>query len=91
MGLYQASRMSAHFSMSKMYGYSSSERLVAGTLQNLHVILVEVNGVVKTEVNAGTETIRSHVYFWFSITVALLCPPPGDLPHPGIHPGFLHL
>ena len=53
MGLYQASRMSAHFSMSKMYGYSSSERLVAGTLQNLHVILVEVNGVVKTEVNDG--------------------------------------
>ena len=67
------------------------KRLVAGKFPNLYVILVEANGVVKTEVNAGTETIRSHVYFWFSITVALLCPPPGDLPHPGIHPGFLHL
>ena len=86
MGLYQASRMSAHFSMSKMYGYSSSERLVAGTLQNLHVILVEVNGVVKTEVNDGTETIQSSVYFWFSITIVLLCPPPEDLTHPGIKP-----
>ena len=60
--------------------------LVAGTLQNLHVILVEDNGIVKTKVNDSTETIQSSVYFWFSITVALLCPPPGDLTHPGIQP-----
>ena len=65
------------------------KRSVARTLQNLHVILVEVNGVVKTEVNDGTETIINYsisVYFWFSITITLLCPPPGDLPHPRIQP-----
>ena len=65
------------------------KRSVARTLQNLHVILVEVNGVVKTEVNNGTETIRNYLIsanFWFSITITLLCPLPGDLPHPGIQP-----
>ena len=62
------------------------KRVVAGTWQNMHVILVEVNEVLKTEVNDSTETIWSSVYFWFSVTIELPCPPPGDLPHPGIQP-----
>ena len=33
------------------------KRVVARTLQNMHVILVEVNEVLKTEVNDSTETI----------------------------------
>ena len=33
------------------------KRVGAGTLQNMHVILVEVNEVLKTEVNDSTETI----------------------------------
>ena len=60
------------------------KRVVAGTLQNMRVILVEVNGVLKTEVNDSTETIWSSVHFWFSVTIALPCPPPGNLPRPGI-------
>ena len=87
MGLYQTSRMSAHFSMSEKYGYSILlKKLLAGTLQNLHVILDEVNRIVKINVNAGTESIQSSVCFCFSIAIALSCPPPGDLPLPGIQP-----
>lgn len=91
MGLYQASRMFTYFSMSEMYGYSSSEKVSGRNIADLHVILVEVNGVLKTEVNDSTETIRSSVYFWFSITIALPCPAQGIFPTQRSSPGLLRL
>ena len=86
MGLYQASRMSAHFPMSEMYGYSSSEKVSGKNIAESACNLDEVNRIVKINVNAGTESIQSSVCFCFSITIALPCPPPGDLPYPGIQP-----